>query len=117
MTGFAGHSEPSAADLALLRRAEWLDDEYLGGLAAPVSARWVDNQLTRWGSCTPSARTIRISDRLQGQPGWVVDYVIVHELAHLLVPDHSDRFWAWVVRYPQTKDARDYLDRWTTHDP
>ena len=51
--------------------------------------RWVDNQQSRWGSCTPSDRSIRLSSRLQGMPAWVVDYVLVHELAHLLEPGHD----------------------------
>jgi predicted metal-dependent hydrolase len=72
------------SDDDLLARAQDLNDRYFGGLADPVSVRWVDNQRSRWGSCTPSDRTIRLSVRLQDMPRWVVDYVIVHELAHLL---------------------------------
>ena len=45
--------------------------------------RWVSNQSGRWGSCTPAEGTIRLSDKLQGMPVWVVDYVLLHELAHL----------------------------------
>ena len=55
----------------------------------PASVRWVTNQNARWGSCTPGDRTIRLSDRLQQMPGWVVDYVLVHELAHLLEAGHT----------------------------
>jgi len=47
--------------------------------------RWVDNQRSRWGSCTPADRTIRLSRRLQDMPAWVIDYVLVHELVHLHV--------------------------------
>ena len=56
-----------------------LSDDYLGGLAVPESVRWVSNQRSRWGSCTPRDRTIRLSERLQRMPEWVIDYVIVHE--------------------------------------
>ena len=70
-------------------RATELSDRYLGGLAGPDSVRWVDNQTARWGSCTPGDRTIRLSARLQGMPAWVIDYVLVHELAHLLEPGHD----------------------------
>lgn len=109
---------PTDADLQ--RRARELSDRYLGGLAVPESVRWVDNQSARWGSCTPGDRTIRLSARLQGMPGWVVDYVLMHELAHLLEPGHDERFWAWVDRYPQSERAKGYLIGWSaaTHvDP
>ncbi|MDX6357267.1 MAG: hypothetical protein QOH37_321, partial [Nocardioidaceae bacterium] len=76
----------------------------------PLSVRWVDNQRTRWGSCTPADRSIRLSRRLQGMPDWVVDYVLVHELAHLIEAGHNDRFWSWVGRYPQADRARAWLD-------
>ncbi len=98
----------------LLSRATALSEEYLGGLAQPVSVRWVDNQRSRWGSCTPGDRTIRLSARLQGMPSWVVDYVLVHELAHLLAPGHDASFWAWVDRYPQAEKAKGYLLGWSS---
>jgi predicted metal-dependent hydrolase len=97
----------------LLTRATALRDEYLGGLAQPVSVRWVSNQRSRWGSCTPGDRTIRLSSRLQGMPSWVVDYVLVHELAHLLAPGHDASFWAWVDRYPHAEKAKGYLLGWS----
>jgi predicted metal-dependent hydrolase len=101
------------SDEALLSRARGLNDRYLGGLATPGSVRWVENQQSRWGSCTPSDRTIRLSARLQGMPAWVIDYVLVHELAHLLEPGHGPGFWAWVERYPQAERARGYLQGWS----
>jgi predicted metal-dependent hydrolase len=55
-------------------------------------------------------RTIRLSNRLQGMPSWVVDYVLVHELAHLLVPGHGPDFWALVDVFPRTERARGYLE-------
>ena len=88
-------------------RAEALALRY--GLPQPVTIRWVDNQEGRWGSCTPSDGTIRISSRLVGEPAWVLDYVIVHELAHLSAPHHDRRFWALVGRYPRTERARGFL--------
>lgn len=101
------------SDDELLERALALSDSYLGGIAIPESVRWVDNQHARWGSCTPGDRTIRLSTRLQGMPVWVVDYVIVHELAHLFEAAHDDRFWAWVDRYPQAERAKGYLLGWS----
>lgn len=70
---------------------------------------WVSNQRDRWGSCTPSHGTIRLSDRMADFPGWVIDYVIVHELAHLLEANHSPRFWAITDRYELTERARGFL--------
>jgi predicted metal-dependent hydrolase len=99
---------PSDADL--MRRATALSRAWLEGLARPATVRWVDNQTTRWGSCTPADRSIRLSRRLQGMPDWVVDYVLVHELAHLLEAGHNARFWAWVDRYPHAERAKAWLD-------
>ena len=79
------------------------------GLPTPTSIRWVDAMRTRWGSCTPSTGTIRISTRLAAFPEWVRDYVIVHELAHLRHPGHTPAFWRLVERYPKTERARGYL--------
>ena len=98
----------------LQERAVALSDEYLGALAQPVSVRWVENQRSRWGSCTPGDRTIRLSARLQGMPQWVIDYVLVHELAHLLAPGHDAAFWAWVDRYPHAEKAKGYLLGWSS---
>ncbi|GAA1435107.1 M48 family metallopeptidase [Mycobacterium cookii] len=98
------------SDDDLVARAATLNDDYFGGLAVPASVRWVTNQNARWGSCTPSDRSIRLSDRLQKMPGWVVDYVLVHELAHLLESGHTPQFWAWVDRYPRAEKAKGYLE-------
>lgn len=97
-------------DVGLLARAQTLSARYLDGAAVPASVRWVDNQHGRWGSCTPADGSIRLSRRLLGMPGWVLDYVMVHELAHLIVPDHGHRFWELVAGYPRTERARGYLE-------
>jgi predicted metal-dependent hydrolase len=101
------------SDDELLERALQLSDRWLGGLATPVSVRWVTNQNSRWGSCTPGDKTIRLSHRLERMPTWVIDYVLVHELAHLLEPGHDAKFWAWVDRYPQAEKAKGYLLGWS----
>ena len=98
------------SDATLLRRSRELVGEYLDGREYPASVRWVSNMRTRWASCTPTDRTIRVSDRLVSMPSWVLDYVLVHELAHLRVAAHSPRFWALVERYPRTERARGFLD-------
>ncbi len=91
----------------LARRAGELARRYQ--LPAPGSIRWADNQEWRWGSCTPGTGSIRISSRLGGEPSWVLDYVIVHELAHLEVARHDRRFWELVGRYPLAERARGFL--------
>lgn len=101
-------------DSELRARAARLVLEFLapvtGTSTYPADVRWVDNQRLRWGSCTPSSGAIRLSDRLQVMPGWVVDYVLLHELAHLVEPSHSVAFWRLVQTYPQAAQARGYLE-------
>jgi predicted metal-dependent hydrolase len=78
-------------------------------LPQPQSIRWVDNQVHRWGSCTPVDAAIRISSRLAAFPPWVLDYVIVHELAHLVEAGHGKAFDALTHRYPKAERAIGYL--------
>jgi predicted metal-dependent hydrolase len=99
---------PGDADLAA--RAVELSRRYLGGLAQPASVTWAANQNSRWGSCTPADRSIRLSTRLQGMPAWVTDYVLVHELAHLIEQGHGPRFWRLLETYPRTERARGFLE-------
>ena len=96
-----------AAGVDLEERAAQLADRF--ELPRPGSIRWVDNQELRWGSCTPLDGSIRISSKLVAEPGWVLDYVIVHELAHLVVPGHGRKFWGLVDRYPRAERARGWL--------
>ena len=83
---------------------------YLADTARPMSVRWVGNQMSRWGSCTPADGTIRVSERLKGMPGYVLDYVLLHELAHLLRPAHDREFWRLLSTYPRVERARGYLE-------
>ena len=106
----AGERRRQPSDQDLLARATDLSQRYLGGHARPHSIRWVTNQQSRWGSCTPADGSIRLSDRLQGMPGYVVDYVILHELAHLLVAGHNRDFWTLLRSYPKLERARGFLD-------
>jgi predicted metal-dependent hydrolase len=101
-------------DEALAARARELAATYLAPVVdqvpEPAAVSWVTNQQQRWGSCTPSTGVIRLSHRLQPMPNWVVDYVLLHELAHLTEPTHSDRFWRLVGRYPAAEKAKGYLE-------
>lgn len=96
-------------DKALQRRAQELNRQYFEGKLKWKSIKWVTNQNSRFGSCTPANQTIRLSHRLATMPTFVRDYVIVHELAHLVEANHSPRFWELVYRYPRTERARGYL--------
>jgi len=78
-------------------------------LPRPREIRWADDMTSQWGSCTPSTSTIRLSSRLAAFPNWVLDYVIVHELAHLVVLGHNDEFWKIVHQYPKAERAIGYL--------
>jgi predicted metal-dependent hydrolase len=100
------------SDGELLARATRLADRFLPG-AVPSSVRWVDNQNQRWGSCTVDDATIRLSTRLKGMPEWVIDYVLLHELAHLVVPGHGPDFWRLLEGYPHVERARGFLEGWT----
>jgi predicted metal-dependent hydrolase len=104
-------SKPS--DRELLDRAHRLSRAHLDGRAVASSVRWVSNQRTRWGSCTVDDRSVRLSDRLQAMPDWVVDYVLLHELAHLIEPSHGRQFWALLEDYPHLDRARGFLDGWS----
>ena len=106
----AQESKRVLGDAELAERADRLSAQYFEGRARPNSVRWVTNQNTRWGSCTPAEGSIRLSHRLQGMPEYVVDYVLLHELAHLLVPGHGPRFWQLMDAYPRTERARGYLE-------
>lgn len=101
-------------DPELHDRAADLADRYLAGrLPAPLpdfQVVWSANQQHRWGSCTPGSNRIRISDRLRDVPRWVGDYVILHELAHLVEPNHSARFWELLAGYPEAERARGFLE-------
>jgi predicted metal-dependent hydrolase len=97
--------DPSCINLG--SRARRLARQY--ALPRPKSVRWVDNMSSRWGSCTPDDGTIRISSRLAAYPAWVLDYVLVHELAHLLVDSHGPAHDALVDRYPLAERARGFL--------
>ncbi len=94
---------------ALVKRANELNRRYFNGRLKINSIKYVTNQNSVFGSCTPSRGTIRISHRVAEMPQWVNDYLIIHEMAHLVHPDHSNAFWDVVNRYRYTERARGYL--------
>lgn len=102
--------EPNVlSDTDLVARALWLRLEFMPEAPEPVAVSWSDRQKQQWGSCTPLDRTIRISSRLQRAPQYVIDYVLVHELAHLLHSDHGTAFRTLEQRYPDINRAEAFL--------
>lgn len=79
------------------------------GVHPDFGVRWVSNQKSRWGSCSTQTGEIRLSDRLRGMPDWVIDYVLVHELTHLVETHHTRRFHELVAHYPQATQAKGFL--------
>ena len=96
-------------DAHLHERACHLNSRYFQGNLTWNSIQYSTNQERRRGSCNCTARTIRISSKLAKLPQWVEDYVIVHELAHLLEPNHGKKFKALVRRYPLAERAIGFL--------
>lgn len=98
----------AVGDSELMVRAEALSDRYRIG-ARPTSVRWVTNQMARWGSCSFHSGEIRISHRLRSVPEWVLDAVLVHELAHLVHPNHSPAFHQLANGYRRHHEAGIFL--------
>jgi hypothetical protein len=96
----------ASATIDLEARAASMSRRY--DLPQATSVRWVDME-SQWGSCTMSEGSIRIASRVASFPSWVLDYLLVHELAHLVHGDHSPAFWEVVARYPRAERARGYL--------
>lgn len=97
----------SAEDLEQI--AQRLNHRYFQKSLQWQSIEWSTQQNTIYGSCTPALGTIRISHRLTKMPLFVQEYVVMHELAHLIEANHSPKFWQLVNRYPLTERARGYL--------
>ncbi len=105
-------AQEAAATMSEERLASRVD-ELLRELAPEISLRpssinW-RGMRERWGSCTGTDRTIRISDRLKGAPEYVLDYVLFHEAIHLQFYDHGVEFKALLSRFPLEAQAEAYL--------
>ncbi|MBE0582895.1 MAG: M48 family metallopeptidase [Desulfofustis sp.] len=78
-----------------------------------VSGVSVRRMMTRWGSCTPSTGRIRLNSELAKRSPEFLEYVVVHEMAHLLEPSHNDRFRELMDCFlPQWRACRKQLKRW-----
>lgn len=92
----------------LQKRAERINNQYFDG-SLSFSIQFVTNQTTKHGSCTPSSKRIRIADEIADYPAYVQDYLIMHELTHLIYPNHSKAFWEKVNEYPYVERAKGFL--------
>jgi predicted metal-dependent hydrolase len=88
-------------------RADTLSRRY--DLPRSTGVSWVANRRSQWATCDVATREIEVIERVAEFPAWVLDYVLVHELAHLAEPNHSARFWALVNRFPKAERARGFL--------
>jgi hypothetical protein len=104
----ASRAAARGGDAALLTRAAELADAYVDGVR-PTAVTWSGRMRRRHGSCTPATGAIRISRQLAAAPAYVLDHVLVHELAHLVVADHSDAFRAILARHPHGERADGWL--------
>jgi predicted metal-dependent hydrolase len=93
----------------LAQRAREFNLRYFENKLNISSIEYVTDQYSKFGCCNYRTGHIRISHRISVMPQWVRDYVIIHELAHLVVPDHSRAFWDIVNRYKLAERARGYL--------
>lgn len=96
-----------ASAAGLVERAARLADQY--DLKRPKTVSWSTRQNHRWGSCTPANGSIRLSSRMTEFPDWVIDYVLIHELAHLSESGHGAAFKELLARYPKAERAEGYL--------
>lgn len=101
---------PVADDQALEAWAQEINRQYYGFSMGQVRFR---KQESRWGSCSGRTRNIQISHRLRGGPHELLEYVLIHEIAHLGELNHSSRFWALVARAcPDYAERRNLLRRY-----
>ena len=106
----------STADLlsrAVRLSKTYLDRDVISTHRVPVTIKWVTNQNTRWGSCTPSDGNIRISHRVKDMPDYVIDCIVLHEIIHLIVLHHNEQFYSYMDRYPELERAKAYLAGYT----
>lgn len=110
------HDESTPNNEQLFMRAQELNHQYLNGRAVPTSVQWSSRMSRIWGACTIEDKTIRISDRLRDAPAYALDYLLLHELIHILIPGHGADFKELLERYPELARAEGYFEG-RTHRP
>jgi predicted metal-dependent hydrolase len=103
-------SRVRSSDVMLAKIADQLLNDYLPDFHERPSAITWRNMRERWGSCTSTDGTIRISSRLNGTPEYVISCVVFHELIHLRVPGHGALFHEFLNRYPEKDRAESFLE-------
>jgi len=98
-----------ASDKNLGKIVQDLNRKYFDGKIEVKSIEYSTNQDKIFGSCSSHEKRICISHRLSKMPTWVRDYVIVHEMAHIIEPNHGNAFWQIISRYPLAERARGFL--------
>ena len=96
------------SDERLEMRARELNRRHFGGRLSWTSIGFAEMS-SRWGSCSFTDGAIRVATRAAKLPEWVLDYLVVHELAHLEHSDHGAAFHELENRYPLTERAKGYL--------
>lgn len=98
-------------DGALLERAKTLCERFLPDAKILPQSVVISPRLTSsWGLCDITEKQIRLNKQIEHLPAWVVDYLLLHEAAHLIFPNHGNGFKALVGRYSRTKEARAFLE-------
>jgi predicted metal-dependent hydrolase len=96
-------------DGRLLKKARDFNRRYFGGKLRIQKIEYSVRQNSHYGTCCPESGKILINSRLREMPQWVEDYIIIHELAHLIYPHHGEAFWRAVRQYPKAERAIGYL--------
>jgi len=86
-----------------------LNEKYFNNQLKINSIEYVSGQNSKYGCCNYRTGHIRVSHKVGLMPAWVRDYVLIHEMAHLLEPNHSKAFWDIVYRYKLSERARGFL--------
>jgi predicted metal-dependent hydrolase len=96
----------------LRQEAKPLTTEWERRLGVRVDRVFVQRMKTRWGSCNPTRHTIRLNTDLAKKPRECLEYILVHELVHLLEPTHNARFVALMDQFlPGWPHRREQLNR------
>ncbi len=110
MVSKLGKDDLRLTSTELMARALELNSLYLGNKATPITVEWSSRMERIWGSCTIEERAIRLSNRLDDAPRYALDYILLHELVHLIVAGHGPDFKALLAGYPQLERAEGYLE-------